>query len=270
MATGSRLSLRTGLRARSAGGQAFRRPLRALALVAVAGILFWSANQIWGKHEEPAFSTVVPLVVEPFAQLAGHIRIRDGALADNASLETQLAQRLKPFDIVLLAAPYKGTSMFIPGRFTHGGVWLGDADDWGGEALSPEVRARLAQGNGFLHADREGVRMSGFEELLDGDELVILRLNQPIDVAETARRVNAFLGRDYDFNFDGEDHAELLCTELIEGLFDLTTDATSTFLGREFRTPDQLIGTLVDAGAATVLNVGDHEGPHYRIAGYRR
>lgn len=148
MATGNRLSLRTGSRGRTTRGQTFPRPFRVLALIVLAGVLFWSAGQIWGRHERPAFSAVVPLVVEPFAQLAGHIRLRDGALSAQAGLPAQLARRLKPFDIVLLAAPYKGTSMFIPGRFTHGGVWLGDADDWRGAELSPKVRARLAQGRG--------------------------------------------------------------------------------------------------------------------------
>lgn len=270
MATGNRLSLRIGSRGRTNRGQAFLRPFRVIALAALVVALIWSAGQIWGRHERPAFSAVVPLVVEPFAQLAGHIRLRDGALSERASLPAQLARQLKPFDIVLLAAPYKGTSMFIPGRFTHGGVWLGEAGDWRSTELSPQVRARLAQGRGFLHADRQGVRMSGFEELLDGDELVILRLRQPVDAAEVARRVDALLGRDYDFNFDGEDHAELLCTELIEDLFNIDTIATSGFLGREFRTPDQLIDTLVATGAATVMSVGRPDRSDYRMAGFRR
>lgn len=85
----------------------------------------------------PAFSSIVPVIARPIAQLAGAMALRNGYLAGRDDIRAVLQRELHPFDVVLLSAPYKGTSLFVPGHFSHAGIWLGDMDDWRGVGSCP-------------------------------------------------------------------------------------------------------------------------------------
>jgi len=193
----------------------------------------------------PAFSSVVPVVARPIAQLAGAIRLRNGHLADSDNIAAILQKKLRPFDVVFLSAPYKGTSLFIPGHFSHAGIWLGDIDDWQEVEIAPRLRAALLDRKGFFHADRDGVRFSDIDEILDADHVTVARVSMNLRPADAADKISAMSVRDYDFNFDGTDSSELLCTELVLEFLGMDPAATTRILGRSFVTPDQLSQTLL-------------------------
>lgn len=212
-----------------------------------------------GRHgpyfDAPAFSRAVPAISKPMARFTGAIKLRRGRLTGRDDIRTALQRELRPFDIVFLAAPYKGTSLFIPGHFSHVGIWLGNETDWKGASLPPRLHSALANRASFFHADRDGVRFSGIDEVLDADHVAIARPSTRLALADTARRVEALSVRGYDFNFDGIDRSALLCTELILDLLGVQPVATSRFLGRSFATPDQLFETLLAKGAALIQGV---------------
>lgn len=173
------------------------------------------------------------------------MRLRNGHLADRDDIRAVLQQELRPFDVVLLSAPYKGTSLLIPGHFSHAGIWLGDMDDWRGVEIAPHLRSALVDRKGFFHADRNGVRFSDIDEILDADHVTVARLSTKVRLVDAADKINAMSVRNYDFNFDGTDSSELLCTELVLEFFVINPIASTRILDRWFVTPDQLSKTLL-------------------------
>lgn len=214
----------------------------------------------------PAFSSIVPVIARPIAQLAGAMTLRNGYLAGRDDISAVLQRELRPFDVVLLSAPYKGTSLFIPGHFSHAGIWLGDMDDWRGVGIDPRLRSALVDRKGFFHADRDGVRFSDIDEILDADHVTVARLSTNVRLVDAADKINAMSVRSYDFNFDGKDNSELLCTELVLEFLGMDPVATTGILGRSFVTPDQLFQTLLMNGAYRITIADDiQSGPSARI-----
>lgn len=221
-----------------------------LGLAVVTGC----AGQYGREHDPPAFSRAVPAIAKPMAQLAGAIKLRRGRLTGRDEIRTALQQELRPFDIVFLSAPYKGTSLFIPGHFSHVGIWLGNKTHWKRAGFSPRLHSALTKRESFFHADRAGVRFSGIDEILDADHVAIARPSTRLALADSARRVEALSVRGYDFNFDGIDRSALLCTELIMEMLDMEPVTKSGLLGRSFATPDQLLQTLLANGATLAFD----------------
>lgn len=228
-----------------------------VGLVLGLAVMTGCADRRGQQFNVPAFSRAVPFIAKPIAQLAGTIRLRTGRLTGRDEIRTALQQELRPFDIVFLSAPYKGTSLFIPGHFSHVGIWLGYESDWKGINLPPRLHSALVDRQSFFHSDREGVRFSVIDEILDADHVAIARPSTRLALADTVRRVEALSVRDYDFNFDGIDRSALLCTELILDLLEMQPIATSSFLGRSFATPDQLFETLLAKGAVLNQRIAD-------------
>lgn len=246
-------------------------PARALSRSGRHGILFACGLALLSActegerqgSEAPIFSSFLPILVKPLAQIAGHFRWRNGQLSHRADLRADVGRKLRRFDIVFLSAPYKGTSLFIPGRFSHAGIWLGTIEDWRGIELPPEMRDALTRGRAFFHADREGARFSTIDEIFDADQVAIVRPSARPRAQDAASRIEMLNGRAYDFNFDGIDRSALMCTELIFEVFGLEPALTTEFFGRSFTTPDQMLqflvgtatGALRPSGSATLPDI---------------
>ena len=218
-------------------------------LLAGIALLGGCATSYEQDRPAPVLSSVVPVIARPIATLAGNLRLRSGHLTGRDDIRAVLQRELRPLDIVLLSAPYKGTSLFIPGHFSHAGIWLGELGDWEGVEIAPHLRSALVNRNAFFHADRDGVRFSDIDEILDADHAVIARLSKNVRSVDVADKINSMSVRSYDFNFDGADRSKLLCTELVLDFFEMTPVATTRILGRSFVTPDQLSQTLLVNGA---------------------
>lgn len=159
---------------------------------------------------------------------------------------------IEPGDVLVRGFEMYLDGKFIPGYFSHAGLYLGEVTE-ADRALAPEkARRRVLPGEQLvIHAIAEGVQMEDLLDFCRCDRLLVLRFPArlraraaapadpaaPLDEAERAlhdrllgggevafreeawpvvRRV-AFsqLGRGYDFAFDFTDARRLSCTELV-------------------------------------------------------
>ena len=108
---------------------------------------------------------------EPYEVSARHIRMCE--------------KFIKPGDVILRR--YNGSilSWFIPGRFSHSGIYIGDGM--------------------IVHALGNGVQKQDILDFLRCDGYAVLRCNKPDaeDIAKKACEIAvSYIGRDYDYDFD--------------------------------------------------------------------
>lgn len=166
-----------------------------------------------------AFGGALSPVVRNLAAPHGELIYRDG-LAD------YLKSELQPLDIVLVRSRPALTRALITSHFTHAIVWLGTEEEMqeAGVLSLPQVRPfddELAAGRPVLESAGNAVRLSPFSELIDVDEIVILRLRNRGARWQRAKYAALFeyLGTPFDYNFDVRDDTRLTCAELIALVF---------------------------------------------------
>ena len=200
----------------------------------------------------PAFSTFFTLVTHAYANSIGLIELRQGHLADRPSIKQTITANLQPFDIVIIAAPFKATGLTTPGRYTHVAIWLGNKQDWQNRSWDKNPRYHslfdaVSNGTSLLQADRFGVRMSSLDDLLNADEIAIYRSSTPKKSDFYFDRIVRNVGKAYDYNLDGLNQHQMICTELVSAIFpDLSVKMTRLF-GRSFILPDQIKDGLEQA-----------------------
>lgn len=114
---------------------------------------------------------------------------------------------------------------FIPGYFSHAGLYLGkvEASDVlkSNSVLDKEA---IVEGDQIvIHAMAEGVFMEDILNFCRCDYLIVLRRNSDVESEaskthafdETFRRAIEHLGKPYDFKFDFADLHNLSCTEFV-------------------------------------------------------
>ena len=144
--------------------------------------IWWFISGIW-KCAVKAFLKVLSTITlskyppfvyvnhEPYLITARHIRICE--------------KFIKPGDVILRR--YNGSILgwFIPGRFSHSAIYVGD--------------------NLIIHALGDGVQKQDIIDFLRCDGYAVLRCNKP-DAEEIAKKAceiaNSYLGRSYDYDFD--------------------------------------------------------------------
>ena len=221
------------------------RTLLLVALILLPCLDFIASTQ----QKKPPFSYSFTTISWLFANIASHIETRPGHLRAMPTLPDQLARALKPLDIIIIAAPFKGTSLFTPGTYTHLGIWLGDQKAWqkNGWWHLPKIdklREQLINEGGLLQADKHGVRLSPISTITNADKISVYRLNSIARSQKTISEIPAYLGKAYDYNLDGIDKERLICTELVARLFPGLDVQKTTMLGRTFVIPDQIKHTL--------------------------
>ncbi len=112
---------------------------------------------------------------------------------------------------------------FIPGFFSHAGLYLGETKKT--DAVMPEIVEKdFYEGKQVvIHSMAEGVFMEDLINFCKCDYLVILRRNQQTepgvdfgeDFKNVYRKAMKNLGKGYDFKFDFSDYGNLSCTELV-------------------------------------------------------
>ncbi len=159
-----------------------------------------------------------------------------------------LRQKMLPGDVMLQRREWYVSNVGLPGFWSHAALYIGTADErrrfmaadpavqqWvraQGEASGdfekllerryPQAYALSLKGQEHGHAPRvieaisEGVSFTTLEHSADADSLVTLRprVSKP-EVARAILRSFRYSGRPYDFNFDFQTDATLVCTELI-------------------------------------------------------
>ncbi|MFN0213458.1 MAG: YiiX/YebB-like N1pC/P60 family cysteine hydrolase [Saprospiraceae bacterium] len=130
---------------------------------------------------------------------------------------------IQPGDIVVRGYSNYLDGFFIPGFFSHTGLFLGETHK--GNLLLPDViESKFYEGKQVvIHSMAEGVFMEDIINFCKCDYLLILRRSteiessSEIDSSFTAIYENALknLGKGYDFKFDFSNIHNLSCTELV-------------------------------------------------------
>jgi len=131
----------------------------------------------------------------------------------------QVMKTLKPGDIVVRGYKNYLDGYFIPGFFSHVGLYLGDVPNEDNVMLLPSVKDKFyAEGEQIMvHAMAEGVFMEDLLNFCRCDYLLILRSSKVTqgNVNEIYNRALMRLGTPYDFRFDFSQYNNLSCTEFV-------------------------------------------------------
>lgn len=143
----------------------------------------------------------------------------------DAGVLERLAAELKPGDVLLARSEHKLTTAVLPGFWCHAALYLGLGSDLEAlgigrdEDVRPHLEELSREGGRFgyvMEAIAPRVRLATLERCLEADHVLVLRPNMP-DADRRAAVLEAFrhLGKAYDFEFDFNVPARVVCTELI-------------------------------------------------------
>jgi hypothetical protein len=111
----------------------------------------------------------------------------------------RINKEIQPFDVLLRRFDNYLDNGFIPGFWNHAGIYFD---------------------GGVLHAVAEGVKKETLFDFMKADHICLLRPKFEYSENLLQERLNSFLGKEYDFNFDFQDNADRLsCTEVIKEAF---------------------------------------------------
>ncbi|MBO6716877.1 MAG: hypothetical protein JJ913_02850 [Rhizobiaceae bacterium] len=192
------------------------------------------------------FGGALSPVVRNLAAPHGELIYREG-------LAEFVRSELRPLDIVLVRSRPALTRALITSHFTHAIVWLGTEDEMrrAGVLSLPEVAPyhdALAKGRTVLESAGDNVRLSPFSEMIDVDEIVILRVRDRGAAWRRARysALFAHLGTPFDYNFDFRDRSRLTCAELVAEVFPEFGIPVRFTRGRYAIIPDDIARLAVD------------------------
>lgn len=171
----------------------------------------------------------------------------------------QLKEVLQPGDIILERRNWYLSNGFLPGFWSHMGLYVGAAEDLTRRGLAPHPfvqphleRYREPDRNGNEHrvveAGTSGVIFSSLEEFGAADHIAVLRprVSEARKNAAIARAFSHY-GKPYDFDFDFFSTDRLVCTELIYRAYDEFIQGERIgfplvrILGRDTLPPDEIV-----------------------------
>lgn len=192
----------------------------------------------------------------PLAPIVRNMRTPSGRLFYRNGLEAHLRSKLKPLDIIATRSRPAMTRLMIPSHFTHAMIWLGTEAEMRrlGVWDLPGIRQHhdeLRKGHSILESSKDSVHLSPFSEMINLDELVILR--------DTRRNPKRFrrkyaalferLGATFDYSFDYGDSSRLTCAELVADVYPEYGIPVRYTTGRKSIIPDDLVRIGLDAGS---------------------
>lgn len=135
----------------------------------------------------------------------------------------QVINLIKPGDILIRGYINYLDGYFIPGFFSHAGLYLGEVVDNDSSTLKPEQKKYFRTGEQMvIHSMAEGVFMEDIINFCRCDYMVILRRNSEVENSITTFNNSCalcYLGKNYDFKFDFSNNSKLSCTELVYECF---------------------------------------------------
>ena len=242
--------------------RAAKRKSSAIMLLLLAGLIVLDgiASRVTNR---PPFSATFTLMATAYGNTIGPRELRDGYLADRDEQIAQLEQKLQPFDIILISSPFKGSSFFTEGTYTHMGIWLGSQTDdaYGNHGQSTAydpIFHHMDQGDSLIQVDRFGVHFTPLSNIANTDQIIVFRNDTPHDITDKLDTIRDNLGKSYDYNLDGLDNQRLICTELIKAVFPKLQAEETRQIGRQFILPDAYLRALETAPNWQIVT---HVGP---------
>ncbi|MFP6678373.1 MAG: YiiX/YebB-like N1pC/P60 family cysteine hydrolase [Pirellulaceae bacterium] len=141
-------------------------------------------------------------------------------------IRRQLAEILRPGDLLVVRKEFAITNYFLPGYWPHAALYLGGVGEL--DALGiPRVDSVSKQWTRIansvddvkpltvLESMKDGVHLRSLDSPYRCDSIVVLRLPlPPEDIATGLARALAHEGKPYDFSFDFRRADQLVCTEV--------------------------------------------------------
>jgi hypothetical protein len=175
----------------------------------------------------------------------------------------EVIQKLRPGDILIRGYENYLDGYFIPGFFSHAGLYLGKVGEDENELVERGAEKSFKTGDQMvIHSMAEGVFMEDVINFCRCDSMVVLRRNPDLE-SEAGKRVSfrevlaaalSHLGDDYDFRFDFEDFHALSCTELVyvccKGFIEdygvTVKERTVLFAKKKMILPDDLVSSRLE------------------------
>lgn len=191
----------------------------------------------------------------PLAPIVRNIQTLNGRLFYRDGLEAELRSKLKPLDIVITRSRPAMTRLMIPSHFTHAMIWLGTEAEMKrlGVWDLPEIREHhdeLKKGRTIIESAKDSVHLSPITEMMNVDELVILRdgRRNPSRLRKKYAALFRRLGVTFDYNFDYRDASRLTCAELVAEVNPEYGIPVRYTTGRRSIIPDDLVWIGLDSG----------------------
>lgn len=173
------------------------------------------------------------------------VSLRKSGLISEGQMKS-LLQKLEPGDVFLERHEWYLSNLGLPGFWTHAALYVGSPDERKAYFSDPEViewvkkqgqpdgnlesllatkypkaiSYRLERDKVFepriMEAISEGVTLTSLEFAAESDSIAVLRPRvSKLDKAKAIYKAFHFAGRPYDFDFDFQSDATLVCTELV-------------------------------------------------------
>jgi hypothetical protein len=170
---------------------------------------------------------------------------------------------LQPGDILIRGYVNYLDGYFIPGFFSHAGLYIGKVEAGDDQYVKPEAKHLFKTGEQMvIHSMAEGVFLEDVINFCRCDYMAILR-RDPNKETEEGKKVPfsavfkeslSYLGLNYDFKFDFSDFHNLSCTELVyvscKGFIEdygvNVKSRTVLFMKKSMITPDDFIKSQLD------------------------
>jgi uncharacterized protein YycO len=229
--------------------------------------------------QEAAFKAWFP-VQKNVSEWMGDVKVyRKGIHLISSDQIEMLKERLRPGDILFERHEWYLSNMGLPGFWTHAAMYVGTPEERRDYFADPEtiawvknqkiadgdlevllrrrypdayVKATTPQEDGqapcIIEAISEGVSFTSLEHSGASDSIGVLRprLAQP-EKALAILRAFHYSGRPYDFNFDFETDATLVCSEVVYRAYEPGTGMRGVvfpiteIMGRKVSTPNNMV-----------------------------
>ncbi len=161
-------------------------------------------------------------ILEKAGRVIADIGIHDDSRVTPA-IQKQLAEFLKPGDVLVTRHDFVASNLFLPGYWPHAALYIGsdtERDNLGVE-LDEKIAQRWTGGIRTLEAQKDGVLFRPLAETLDVDEVIILRPNlDEKQISKALSRAVQHEGKGYNFDFDFFSSDQLVCTEVVFRAYD--------------------------------------------------
>ncbi len=167
-----------------------------------------------------------------FANLAGDTRVWPAQARITAKGVADLADELKPGDIILARKNFYISNGFLPGFWPHAILYVGTPEELEARGLTDRpwvskhldaYRSDAQDGNPHrvIEAISQGVVFSSLEQVMHSDFVAVLRPRMSEARKDLAiERAFSHLGKPYDFDFDFFSTDAVVCTELVYRAYD--------------------------------------------------